>query len=112
MAFLDKATILSRAKPKVQEIDLPEWGGSVFLREITAGQRDRYDAWQIEQSGASKYYDIRARLLVLCICDPDGNRLFSDNEMVEITNLPAQAIDKLWDAACHIVGLRGDVEKN
>jgi hypothetical protein len=92
---------------------VPEWGGDVCLREITAGQRDQWDAWQIENEGAARYANIRARLLVLTICDEQGVRLFADNDIAVVSGLPAMSIDKLWDASCKLVGLRPeDVEKN
>jgi hypothetical protein len=101
------------AKPRIVTIFVPEWGGDVCLREITAGQRDQWDAWQIENEGAARYANIRARLLVLTICDEQGVRLFADNDIAVVSGLPAMSIDRLWDASCKLVGLRPeDVEKN
>jgi hypothetical protein len=110
---LDRAAIIAGAKPRIVTISVPEWGGDVCLREITAGQRDQWDAWQIEHDGAARYANIRARLLVLTICDEQGVRLFADNDIAVVSGLPAMSIDKLWDASCKLVGLRPeDVEKN
>jgi hypothetical protein len=110
---LDRAAIIGMAKPRIVTIFVPEWGGDVCLREITAGQRDQWDAWQIENEGAARYANIRARLLVLTICDEQGVRLFGDNDIAVVSGLPAMSIDKLWDASCKLVGLRPeDVEKN
>jgi hypothetical protein len=110
---LDRAAIIASAKPRIVTISVPEWGGDVCLREITAGQRDQWDAWQIENEGAARYANIRARLLVLTICDEHGVRLFADNDIAVVSGLPAMSIDRLWDASCKLVGLRPeDVEKN
>ena len=110
---LDRAAIIGMAKPRIVTISVPEWGGDVCLREITAGQRDQWDAWQIENEGAARYANIRARLLVLTICDEQGVRLFADNDIAVVSGLPAMSIDRLWDASCKLVGLRPeDVEKN
>lgn len=109
---LDRSAILA-AKPKIVTVSVPEWGGDVCMREITAGQRDQWDAWQIEHDGAARYQDIRARLLVLTICDEQGVRLFSDADIDIVSSLPANAIERLWSTACRLVGLRPeDVEKN
>ena len=110
---LDRAAIIGMAKPRIVTIFVPEWGGDVCLREITAGQRDQWDAWQIENEGAARYANIRARLLVLTICDEQGARLFGDKDIDIVSSMPAQTIDRLWDASCKLVGLRPeDVEKN
>ena len=109
---LDRAAIIGMAKPRIVTIFVPEWGGDVCLREITAGQRDQWDAWQIENEGAARYANIRARLLVLTICDEQGARLFGDKDIDIVSSMPAQTIDRLWDASCKLVGLRPeDVEK-
>lgn len=110
---LDRSAILASAKPKIITVSVPEWGGDVCMREITAGQRDQWDAWQIENEGVARYQNIRARLLVLTICDEAGARLFTDSDIGIVSNLPASAIDRLWDRACKLVGLRPeDAEKN
>jgi hypothetical protein len=103
---LDKAAIIAGAKPRIITISVPEWGGDVCLR-------DQWDAWQIENEGAARYANIRARLLVLTICDEQGARLFTDKDIDIVSSMPAQTIDRLWDASCKLVGLRPeDVEKN
>lgn len=110
---LNREQLLAQARPKIIEVPVPEWGGTIHLRDITAGQRDQYDGYQIDQQGQQKYTDFRARLLILSICDQDGNRLFTDSEVSTISSLPAHVVDRLWDQAALLCGLKTEqVEKN
>jgi len=39
-----KAAILASSKKHLQKVPVPEWGVDVFLRTMTAGERD---AWEV-----------------------------------------------------------------
>jgi hypothetical protein len=109
---LNREQLIAQAKPKVINVAVPEWGGDVFLRDITAGQRDQYDGFQIDQQGSAKYANFRARLLVLSLCDSEGVRLFGDGDVGVVSALPAQTIDRLWEQAAVLCGLKAEeVEK-
>jgi hypothetical protein len=46
------------------------------------------------------------------LCDSEGVRLFADSDVGVISALPAQTIDRLWDQAAILCGLKADeVEK-
>lgn len=114
MMALDKAAILSRAKLRTIEVSIPEWDGTVFLREITAGQRDQFDAWQLAQTDESRFRDIRARLLILSMADAEGNLLFNLSDLRTVSDFPAGIVNRLWEAAIDLNGMRpnGEAEKN
>lgn len=111
---LDKAAILAKAKPRIIEVQVPEWDGTVYLREITAGQRDQFDAWQLAQTDDTRFRDIRARLLVMSLCDADGNLMFSISEITTVSDFPASVVNRLWESAIDLNGMRpgGEAEKN
>jgi hypothetical protein len=114
MMALDKAAILQKAKPRLIEVSVPEWDGTVFLREITAGQRDQFDAWQLAQTEDTRFRDIRARLLVMSLADAEGNLLFSMGEIATVSGFPASVVNRLWESAIDLNGMRpgGEAEKN
>ena len=43
MALLSKADILGCNDIPTELVEVPEWGGSVKVRGMTAGERDRFD---------------------------------------------------------------------
>jgi hypothetical protein len=92
---LTRELILSFTKLPIEEVDVPEWNGKVYIRVMTAGERD---AWE----GFVKKFqvqDIRARTAVTCLCDADGKRLFTDDDMPALSNLHSKALDRIFEAA-------------
>jgi hypothetical protein len=57
------------------------------------------------------FVNLRARLLVRCICDADGKRLFADGDVEQVAGLPARVIDPLFEVAQRLSGMGAkDVE--
>src|SRR5215813_3737713 len=68
----------------IREVPVPVWGdgATVFLRTMTAADRDL--CFMLARKGDSQDvdpYNFRARLLVFCICDEFGVRLFRNDEV-------------------------------
>lgn len=110
---LTRAAIMAAAKPRIVSVDVPEWGGSVHLREMTAGQRDQFDALQLSVAEADRYQDIRARMLVQSLCDADGALLFGSADLATVSGFPASAVTRIWEICLDLNGMRpGAAEKN
>lgn len=113
---LDKAGILAKAKVRVERVEIPEWGDAVHMRELTAGERDLYEGQSIEAKGMAKWKDVRAKLLSLSLCDPEGVRLFGDGDISQLSALPAGIADRLWERALKLNRMTKDdveaLEKN
>jgi hypothetical protein len=94
--MLDRATILavSRTLPS-EPVAVPEWGGTVFVRVMTAGERDRFEV--IAEDTARK--DFRALLAVFTVCDDAGTRLFTEADVPDLTRLPFQGLQRIAEAA-------------
>lgn len=102
---------------KVEEVEIPEWESSVFVRELTAGERDMFE--QLASSFAKNpnaLKDMRARVAAWAICDADGTRLFTDADINKLTKLGGKALDRILDAVYGLSGLDKDsvevAEKN
>lgn len=119
MATLSKADILGNTTIKKERVNVPEWGGEVWVKELTGKERDHYegDIFQIKSQGGKTQTtfhraNIRARLLVLAIVDDDSKRLFADHELEELGNLGSSALDKLFTVAQRLSGFtEKDVEE-
>ena len=75
---LTKDAILGADDLKTRRVDVPEWRGHVFVRPMTAGERDAFDLFVTEHRGKAK---IRAYIVSLCTVDADGVRLFSEDDV-------------------------------
>src|ERR1035437_8579800 len=74
---LTRDAILGPHKRAMEEIQIPEWEGSVWVREMSGAERD---AWEAVAFGDDKKGNLRATLAVACLCDADGKRLFLDED--------------------------------
>lgn len=110
-------SILASAKFRVEKLHVPEWGMDVWVRELKASERDRFEGEQAINRGTLKLYqNFRARFLVLTVCDESGARAFADNQVEAIGSLPAAGVDRVFDAAAKLnrIGPKDieDLEKN
>lgn len=115
MAFLTRDTILTADDRTYDEVEIPEWGGSVRISSITAGQRDSYEQSMIEERGKDRKMNLRnarAKLIVLCAVDEKGQSLFAADDVNRLSRKNAKPVDRLFDACKTIAGLSDeDVDK-
>lgn len=97
MSILSKAAILAADDKKMVDVEVPEWGGNVKIRVMTGTERDRFEA---EFVGGGKSVDmVRAKLVAKCLCDDEGKRLFTEQEIPQLGEKSAAVLDKLF-ASC------------
>lgn len=95
---LTKDQILSADDLGLLEVDVPEWGGSLFIRVMTVGERDAYENdWVLNKSRGVD--DFRTKFLARCICDSKGVRLFTDEEIPSLARKSAKVMSRLWQKA-------------
>ncbi len=92
---LDKAAILGKTALPIMELDIPEWEGKVFIRVMTAKERDLFEARQRRDD----FENIRARIARASLCDDNGNLLFTDEDIATLSNLHGKALDRIFEAA-------------
>ena len=100
MAYLNKAAILAAKDKKLVDVVVDEWKdsdgnpGTVKIRVMTGTERDRFEA---EFVGGNKSVDmVRAKLVAKCLCDEEGNRLFTEAEIPALGEKSAAVLDKLF----------------
>jgi hypothetical protein len=78
---------------------------------MTAAERDAFEG-EIVRGGKVQHDNLRARLLVRCLCDDAGARLFTDKDVAELGGKNAAVVDRLFSIAQTACGLSGkDVEQ-
>ncbi len=110
MPGLDKAAIIAAKDVEVKEIDVPEWGGAVYIRVISGRERDAYEA-SISSDGKSRnLHNMRARLVVLLLSDKDGNPLFQTTDAEALGKKSSKVIDRLFEAGRELNNMMSDEE--
>ena len=116
---LTKEQILA-ASPKLKEVEVPEWGGSVFIRPVTLEEQGKLADLGAKHEKASAAIRIRhctLSLLQWTVCDEDGRQLFTAEDLAGLmSKSSASAFLRLQDAVLKYSGLteesRRELEKN
>ena len=105
--MLSRDLILSSIDLAVEKIDVPAWGGSIFVRPFTGGERGLIEQESMDKDPA-KVETFRARLVVRAICDEKGKRLFTDADIPALQEKAASAIDLVAKAVIKLNGMGAD----
>lgn len=111
MRRLSKQDILQASDLPTEEVYVPEWGGSVLVRGMTAAERDRFEAEIVRQTREGvkvELHGIRAKLCAMAIVDEQGNRLFSDEEIAILGNKSASALQRIFEVALRLSRFSGE----
>lgn len=118
---LSKQDIIKVKDSVVERVDVPEWNGEVFLRSITASERGQIEAAAAsfrESKGkdASFARTFTVKIVAMSLCDENGARLFSDDEVAHLGQKNARVIARLAERAQHLSGFSkedlDELEKN
>jgi hypothetical protein len=113
--FLSKTQILAATDLKTEPVQVPEWGGSVIVRTMTAAERDTFEGGLVKGDGKNKKTDFtnfRAKLVALTVVDEAGERLFADEEAAQLGKKSAAAMQRVFEVAQRLNGLtQADVDE-
>lgn len=118
--MLTKHQILA-ARPRVREIDVPEWGGSVYIRPMTEAERARFADLANRFDKATpgeKIRNITFPIILWAVCDDSGTPFFAD--VKEVATLaetsPSSAFlrlqEAIFDLSAFTKEAREELEKN
>lgn len=119
MAFLTKAQILAADDLTTEVVSVPEWGGEVRVRALSASERDQFEDKIVKREGKHSRViltDVRAKLAAVCMVNEAGARLFTDAEVAELTKKSAAALQRVFEVAQRLAGITDEdaeeLEKN
>ncbi|MFE4717855.1 hypothetical protein ACFRLW_15775 [Streptomyces sp. NPDC056728] len=117
MSYLSADDILKADDLLREDVEVPEWGGTVLVQGMNGTARDLFEASMLNDSmdGVSKDKAMdmyRARLAAACIVDKDGKRLFQGAAIKRLGEKSAQALSRVVEVASRLSGLSdSDVEE-
>ena len=102
--------ILRADDTEIEAVPCPEWGGTVFVRTITADMRDRLET---EFAGLGDKVGIRAAMVAASLCDEQGTFLCpTPAEVQALGKKSAKPMDRLADAVMRLSKLSdAEIEK-
>jgi len=85
-----------------KEVEVKEWGVTLYVRTMTGLERDHYEVDLMENRDLpirEKLRNMRAKLVVLTTVDENGERVFNDDDVEIVGGKSARALSTLADAA-------------
>lgn len=112
MSLLTKKEIKQVKDHTTQEVEVPEWNGSVLVRSMTARERDEFEAEMLLQAEGKKPASVRARFVMICCVDESGNRIFNEADLPWLENKSFAPMQRIADVVRKISKLTvEDVEE-
>lgn len=90
-------------------VELPEIETAVRVRGLTGFERDAFEASLFVQRGKHREQNLanlRAKLVVRCVLDEDGQPAFSEDDAKALGQVRADVLDRLFSTAQRLSGLR------
>jgi len=114
MKQLTAEQILQAPRAKPVPVEVPEWGGIVHVRMLTAGELDQFQMQVSDQPKDSR--QVRGLLVAVCCCDEQGYPLFTEAQVEQLAALDCAPMERVFEAAQKLNGLarsaQDDARKN
>lgn len=111
MTYLSADEILGAHDLPTEDVDVPEWGGTVRVQGLTGAERDRFESQILAAREKTKTKSavgdlFRARLAAACIVDESGKRLFQGDAVTKrLGEKSAVALTRVVEVASRLSGL-------
>lgn len=101
--MLDRDSILAAEDLPRQTVEVPEWGGVVLVRMMSAGERQDYIKLALK-GGKAELAEIstEAALVAMTACGDDGKLLFAPADIPALTGKSAAAVSRIAKAAAEL----------
>jgi hypothetical protein len=105
MALTRDALLGQAAKtPKMKKLDIPDLGGHVFLKGLSGRERDEFEIGLRTPKGELRP-NIRARAAVVSLCDEQGVRLFTSDDIRLVGEMRADILQNIFNAFQAVNGM-------
>lgn len=96
-------------------VNVPEWGGEVYVATLRADERDAMESRLVELKESRGLIGIRAMMVAFCLCDASGNRIFAndlENAAAKIGKRAAPGVQRVFNVISEMNSIsKEDVEE-
>ena len=105
---LTKEQVLAADDLNMERVNVPEWGGHVFVRVVRGEELDAFQQSCQKGRGPNQRLNMlnfRARFVALVACDKDGKPLFKPRDAGELGKKSARALDRVFTVGQRVNGI-------
>jgi len=110
--MLTRDSILQADDLPKESVEVPEWGGQVWVRTLSGTERDSFEQSMVTKKNKPNMDNVRARFAVLTICDEKGERLFQAADAEALGKKSAAALDRVFAVAQRLNGFSDQDQKD
>ena len=116
---LTREDVLAAKDTKIEPVEVPEWGGMLYVRGLSGTDRDSFELAMLEQRGKKQEINLRnlrAKLIVRCAVDCEDSDvakpIFRFEDIEPLGKKSAAALQRVYKVAQQLSGLSNeDVEE-
>lgn len=108
MAILTRDQIIAVQDLETEEVAVPQWGGSVLVRSLTARERGQLLSSIVDQRANGrtvKLAEVQVRTCAMAIVDAQGNRMFGEEDVSKLGRKSSGALQIVFEVAQRLSGL-------
>lgn len=109
--MLTREEILAKDDLKKIEVEVPKWGDTVTLQELSADAAIELHEEMKRMKDEGGQRGVRELAIVVCAVGEDGERLFTRDDIALLKKKSNEAINLLGDVAWDLIGLGEGTEK-
>lgn len=96
---------------KLQPVEVPAWGVTVYMKGQTARERDKgeQELSEFQKDGKG---NLRARVVAKYVLESDGSRMFTDDDAEWLGEKQAPVIDLLFSRALVNLGMSREQQED
>jgi hypothetical protein len=110
-----KSLILTAEDLKKETVEVPEWGTTVTVQELTAEGREELETYIRISGGFADSKQVRAIVAAFTIVDETGKRVFTCDDIPALAKKNGKALARIFVKAKSLSGLFDEdeaIEKN
>lgn len=104
---LGRDLILAAEDVVVETVAVPEWGGHVYVRGMTALDRGRIEDI-CSRGGGVTIASLREQIAVKTVCDSVGVLILEPSDVAKLGEKSAAALDRIFQVAQRLSGMGED----
>ena len=111
MACLTAEQILKAEDLPREKVDVPEWGGEVYVRALRGWERDAIEESCVQRDGKKtkmSLTNLRAKICAASMCDENGTQIFTQDAAVTLGQKSSAALDRVFAVAQRLSGMSDD----
>lgn len=108
--ILDRRAIFAapQIELETETVDMPEWGGAVLVRAFTAADTDAVQRVRNRKANGRPVTNteglVRAQAVIRGVINPDGSRVFTNDDEPYLSGLPIKVINRIIMALTRLNG--------